>query len=87
MRTKKVLRYYCDHKGCGKGHWKKTACIDHETICFYDPKNRACATCRHFEIDEEGLVCLHHGKYMSKYYPEAGEMKPAAKNCEFYGRK
>lgn len=48
MRTKKVTRYYAE---CGRGFWKKAACEAHEEncMCWTNPKNRACKTCKHGE--------------------------------------
>lgn len=42
MRTKRVLRYYCDH--CNKGGLQKRAMADHELICLKNP-NRTCKLC------------------------------------------
>lgn len=50
MRSKKVLRYYCDH--CNKGFWKKSICLEHEEKCFKDPKNKACMTCNNKKVEE-----------------------------------
>lgn len=62
MRVKKVLRYYCDY--CGKGHFKKQACTDHEVRCFKNPDTSSCRTCLHnidapywtCDIDSKGLL-------------------------------
>lgn len=35
MKSRKVLRYYCDH--CGRGNWKKAGCAEHESRCFNNP--------------------------------------------------
>lgn len=42
MRTKTVIRYYCDH--CSKGGFKKPNMIQHEANCTKNP-HRGCATC------------------------------------------
>lgn len=42
MRTKKVMRYYCDH--CSKGWFQKPAAIRHEAVCFRR-KDRTCPRC------------------------------------------
>ncbi len=64
MRSKKVLRYYCDH--CNKGFWKKQDCKEHEEICFYNPEVKACATCFHCEpFDENGTrYCYYEDEYL-----------------------
>ena len=47
MRSKKVLRYYCDY--CSKGLWSMHDCEFHERICFYNPSTRSCPTCKQYE--------------------------------------
>lgn len=42
MRTKNVIRYYCDH--CSKGGFKKPNMAEHEATCTLNPK-RACWLC------------------------------------------
>lgn len=42
MRTKKVVRYYCDH--CAKGMFKKPSMARHELVCYRNPK-RVCHRC------------------------------------------
>lgn len=43
MRTKRVLRYYCDH--CKKAGCGKAAMILHEGRCIKNP-NRTCGFCK-----------------------------------------
>lgn len=43
MRTKKVIRYYCDH--CSKGWFQKPAAIRHEAVCYRN-KDRVCHRCQ-----------------------------------------
>jgi hypothetical protein len=42
MRTKRVLRYYCDH--CSKGGFRRPEMMRHETTCVHNP-NRHCSVC------------------------------------------
>lgn len=42
MRSKIVIRYYCDH--CSKGMFKKPAMIQHEATCTLNP-GRGCWLC------------------------------------------
>ena len=42
MRTKTVLRYYCDH--CSKGGFRKPDMLVHEMTCCKNP-NRGCFLC------------------------------------------
>lgn len=49
MRSKRVLRYYCDHckkSGCGKSAMQK-----HENRCVKNPK-RVCGFCRIMEQEQ-----------------------------------
>lgn len=49
MKTKRVLRYYCEFckkSGCGKFHILK-----HERVCTNNP-NRACGFCVHIRYDD-----------------------------------
>lgn len=54
MKSKKVLRYYCDH--CNRGHWKKSGCLEHEERCYFNPKNRKCGSCSYFS----NFACDYH---------------------------
>lgn len=47
MRTKTVLRYYCDH--CSKGGFKKPDMASHEATCTLNP-SRGCYLCGHLSI-------------------------------------
>jgi hypothetical protein len=42
MRTKTVIRHYCDH--CSKGFFKRPSAEAHEKVCFRNP-NRVCPFC------------------------------------------
>lgn len=42
MRTKTVLRHYCDH--CNRGMFKKAAMVKHESNCIRNPL-RTCIVC------------------------------------------
>jgi hypothetical protein len=55
MRTKRVLRYYCDFckkAGCSKFHMES-----HEKHCTMNP-NRSCRMCENAEIDSKPLDVL-----------------------------
>lgn len=43
MRTKRVLRHYCDH--CSKGFFKIPSVLAHEKSCMKNP-DRQCYTCK-----------------------------------------
>lgn len=48
MKTKKVLRHYCDF--CGKGMFKKPAMEEHEALCTMNPK-RKCWLCEGVNLE------------------------------------
>lgn len=52
-----VTRYRCAI--CHRGFWKRTQAARH--LCFHDPLNRACLTCRHdsgFDDDRDVPECM-----------------------------
>lgn len=53
MKTKTVLRYYCDH--CSKGYFKKPSAFRHEATCCHNPK-RVCGLCDCSVIDFTALT-------------------------------
>lgn len=59
---KEVTKYKCDH--CGKTFTGKSYCLKHETGCYHNSANRACASCDYLfseiEIDrlDDFPVCL-----------------------------
>lgn len=46
--------YSCDYKCGQKVVLSKKSMEDHETRCFHNPDNRACASCKFFEIEHDG---------------------------------
>ncbi len=56
MKAKKVIRYHCDF--CGRGHWKKPSCLEHEERCYHNPEIRACGSCG----NNENYYCTSHDK-------------------------
>jgi len=40
---KKVTAYSCDY--CDKKYMTQSGCKRHEKYCYFDPKNKACASC------------------------------------------
>lgn len=55
MRTKRVLRHYCEH--CSKGGFRKPEMARHEQSCVHNPE-RICWACQEFELDPEPLEKL-----------------------------
>lgn len=43
-----IKAYECDH--CNKKLFTKGSMKKHESVCFRDPKNKACATCLNLVI-------------------------------------
>ena len=66
MRTKTVIRYYCDF--CSKGYFKKPSAIQHEGSCTLNPK-RGCGLCGCTERDYVSLSKLAREKSLLKENP------------------
>lgn len=56
MPVKRVA-YSCDFKCGQKVVLSKDSMISHESRCFHNPINKACASCKHFEkeYDSNGM--------------------------------
>lgn len=53
----KVIAYSCEYK-CGyKVQTKKSRVVEHEERCYYNPANKSCVTCKHFDsyMDSNGM--------------------------------
>jgi len=89
MRSKKVIRYYCDH--CNKGFWKKDACLDHEYVCYYKSSNRACGSCGNRLVDDGPWYCNKHDKDLTPRFDDVftkeNSVVMAKNNCEFWEKK
>jgi len=55
MRTKRVLRYYCDH--CRKGSCGKASMAKHEARCIHNPE-RTCGFCEIAGLATEPIADL-----------------------------
>jgi len=55
MRSKRVLRYYCDH--CKKSGCGKNAMLKHENRCVRNP-TRICGFCLHMEQEQQPMTGL-----------------------------
>lgn len=51
---RKVTAYGCDFKCGHKMVLLKKSMESHESRCFKNPLNKACATCKHFEKEHDG---------------------------------
>lgn len=58
---KEIKAYQCDY--CKLYKKTKSYVKEHEDKCYLNPKNRACATCKHnvIEIDYEGMYIRDQG--------------------------
>lgn len=70
MKTKRVLRYFCDH--CSKGGQSKHHIFRHESICFRNPL-RACFLCEQAKPVEELKKTISGG--------DLAPLRDAAENC------
>lgn len=55
MKTKRVIRYYCDH--CGKAYGRIDAITRHEQGCTKNP-NRVCGMCTQAQLVQQPLSVL-----------------------------
>lgn len=91
MHSKKITRYYAE---CGKGFWKKSACLDHEETCkcWTNPKNKACKTCLHgcFQGDEpdvgiqSGWECMNSENTNDGHVNDLENVDYISVNCSFW---
>ena len=46
-----ITTYECEHcHNSGDNGWRDPdACLRHESKCDYNPKNKTCATCKHYD--------------------------------------
>ena len=51
----KVTRFACPF--CSRSRAKKAATVEHIGRCWFNPDNRTCKTCRHFEDAEKYEPC------------------------------
>lgn len=54
-----VKAYQCSH--CTFYRKTKASVVNHEDSCFRNPKNKACATCKHNIHDLETVYNRNHG--------------------------
>ena len=56
---KEIKAYQCDY--CTFNMKTKASVINHENKCFYNPKTKSCATCKHNVLDYETYYNRDHG--------------------------
>lgn len=60
----RVIEYYtCDFK-CGTKAKEKWKMIDHEKICFCNPKNKACRICQFCNVKDGEMWCNKLGLHI-----------------------
>lgn len=55
----RVTRHRCPH--CPRSYAAKRRCADHIGRCWYNPHNRGCKTCRHFNPAERADPTTGYG--------------------------
>ena len=53
----KITAYRCKFRCGHRVNTKKESILEHEKICFSNPKRRACKTCLYWDFDEDGRFC------------------------------
>ncbi len=76
MKSRRVLRYLCDH--CGKGFWEKKKCQRHETMCLRNP-DRVCGKCKELGVDQHPLNFYRDGDY--DWYGDTDLLRKLANGC------
>lgn len=49
--------------------------IEHEKICFANPKNKACLICKHLIVNPECLICKKVGMYKNNDSKDVYDLK------------
>lgn len=75
-----VQAYHCSY--CKVFKLRKSAAINHENKCFYNPATMSCATCLFYDVNEsikpyKGLIC-HKGV---NFYPANVERPKLQTGC------
>jgi hypothetical protein len=54
---RKIRAYQCEY--CEKKvYTNRNSCYAHEKKCYWNPINKACASCGHYLYDYDGTQCL-----------------------------
>jgi hypothetical protein len=76
MKSRRVLRYMCDH--CNKGYWEKSKCLRHETMCLRNPE-RVCGKCKELGVEQRPLG--FYSEELSTWYGDADALREIAHGC------
>jgi hypothetical protein len=74
MKTRRVLRHYCDH--CHRGKFSKPDMERHEKVCFHNPHRDCC------ECDAENTDAVGNAKWL-EFHGQDGlaELKRRVNGC------
>ncbi len=76
MKSRRVLRYMCDH--CNKGYWEKTKCLRHEAMCLKNPE-RVCGKCKELGVEQQSLE--HFRASEDQWYGDTDVLREIAQGC------
>lgn len=89
--VRQVKAYGCEYKCGQKVVLSKSSMISHESRCFYNPKNKACASCKYFEREDDsnGMEGQYEHKWVNLlcHYGDGVELDRLTSNCEFHKSK
>ena len=76
MKSRRVLRYLCDH--CNKGFWNKKKCLRHEPMCLRNPR-RICEKCKELGVEQRPLDYFFED--IESWYGDVDELRKMANGC------
>jgi len=83
--------YSCEFRCGGRTVLSKKAMERHESICFKNPKVRACNSCAHFEkeVDNNGMEGTPYFEAWKNWVCNAEDetLQTLQSNCDKYERK
>jgi len=77
MKSRRVLRYLCDH--CNKGFWNKNKCLRHEPLCLKNP-DRVCGKCKELGVIQHPLS-YYLDDESGCWYGDVDELRKIAQGC------
>lgn len=77
MRTKTVLRHFCDH--CGKSRARRDAMEAHELKCFRNP-SRKCPVCGAVGTNAEAKAIM--GEFLGGTHDQAEDIKKLSESLD-----
>ena len=76
MKSRRVLRYMCDH--CSKGFWEKNKCLRHEPLCLRNPE-RVCGSCKELKVEQHPLS--FYSEDIGLWYHDVDALRKLAQGC------